>query len=43
MYGLAEYELLTQRNEKDGREGATERPSKGPVRNAERDLTWCGI
>ena len=46
MYGLAEYELLSQRNGEDGLEGATERPSKR-VREERRtrpyvvrDLSW---
>jgi hypothetical protein len=46
MYGLAEYELLTQRNGEDGLERATERPSKR-VRGERRmrpyvvrDLSW---
>ena len=46
MYGLAEYELLTQRKGEDGLEGATERPSKRdreerPTRPyVARDLSW---
>jgi hypothetical protein len=46
MYGLAEHELLPQRNGEDGLEGATERPSKR-VREERRtrhyvvrDLSW---
>jgi hypothetical protein len=46
MYGLVEYELLTQRNGEDGLEGATESPSTrvGEERRARsyvvRDLSW---
>jgi hypothetical protein len=46
MYGLVEYELLTQRNREYGLEGATERPSKRAReerrtrRYVVRDLSW---
>jgi hypothetical protein len=46
MYGLVEYELLTQRNGEDGLAGATERPSKRAREERQtrlyvvRDLSW---
>ena len=46
MYGLAEYEPLTQRNGEDRLEGATQRPSKRAREERRtrpyvvRDLSW---